>query len=120
MPTATTDWDHPSIADARALTEEDAPLVNDLVAVLEKHNALDRFGIALLHQHFPIATDEVLCEDVDVRNRVLSTRPIKKETVAREPHTVTLWSLRDKTARMACVCHDYGQGHAHFSSPTKS
>lgn len=110
-------WDLPHISDAQALTDRDNPMVEELVAVLKKYNALDRFGIALLHQHFPINKDEVLCETVDAKNRVLTTKPVSKSELEAEPHTVTVWDLRTGRPHMGCVCKDYGDGHSHYSSP---
>ncbi|MDT0449491.1 hypothetical protein RM609_10460 [Streptomyces sp. DSM 40473] len=49
---------------------------NFRTAVLEKHGNLDRFGLCLLHDHFPVASDEVLVEthDADARRSASGSR----------------------------------------------
>ncbi|WP_330337959.1 hypothetical protein [Streptomyces sp. NBC_00557] len=61
----------PSFEEAEGLGPQDAEFVKDLVAVLEKHGNLNRFGLCLLHDHFPLAADEVLVETNDPRARTL-------------------------------------------------
>jgi hypothetical protein len=60
-----------SFEDAQGLGSDDREFVNDLVAVLEKHGNLDRFGLCLLHDHFSVAEDEVLVETNDPEARTL-------------------------------------------------
>ncbi|MCQ8771678.1 hypothetical protein [Streptomyces telluris] len=64
----------PRFEEAEGLGPGDAEFVRDLVAVLEKHGNLNRFGLCLLHDHFPLATDEVLVETNDPGTRTLHTR----------------------------------------------
>ncbi|MEU2390636.1 hypothetical protein [Streptomyces sp. NPDC007369] len=61
----------PAFEEAEGLGPQDAEFVRDLVAVLEKHGNLDRFGLCLLHDHFPLGADEVLVETNDPRTRTL-------------------------------------------------
>src|SRR4051812_22681946 len=61
----------PRFEEAEGLGARDAEFVRDLVAVLEKHGNLNRFGLCLLHDHFPLAADEVLVETNDSRSRTL-------------------------------------------------
>ncbi|MEU9125631.1 hypothetical protein AB0C96_38365 [Streptomyces sp. NPDC048506] len=63
----------PRFEEAEPLGPQDAAFVQDLVAVLEKHGNLERFGLCLLHDHFPLAADEVLVEEADVEARTLHT-----------------------------------------------
>jgi len=42
--------------------------MKEMKALLAKHNALERFGIILLHDHFPIAEDEEMVELQDSKN----------------------------------------------------
>ncbi|MGW3071326.1 hypothetical protein [Kitasatospora sp. NPDC001132] len=53
--------------------------MRDLVDVLEKHGNLDRFGLCLLHEHFPVASDEVLVETHDLAARTLQIRVDKAD-----------------------------------------
>ncbi|MBA6433946.1 MULTISPECIES: hypothetical protein [Streptomyces] len=64
----------PTFEEAEGLGPQDAEFVRDLIAVLEKHGNLDRFGLCLLHDHFPLATDEVLVETNDPEARTLQIR----------------------------------------------
>ncbi|MEU1008801.1 hypothetical protein [Streptomyces sp. NPDC005890] len=61
----------PRFEEAEALGPQDAEFVRDLVGVLAKHGNLNRFGLCLLHDHFPLAADEVLVETNDSRARTL-------------------------------------------------
>jgi hypothetical protein len=69
-----------SINDVTPLNEADASMVEEVIGVLARHNARDRFGLMLLHQHFPVAEDEVLgnngckCQDS-------SHSPVPKSTL---------------------------------------
>jgi len=110
------DWNFPHIKDAEPIGEDDRELVADVRAVLEKHGALSRFGLALLHQHFPVGTDEVLCEEVDTGKRILTSVVAKRSTSEQEPHTPTLWDLRANEPVVLCRCKDYGNGHSHWPS----
>ncbi|MFE4961913.1 hypothetical protein [Streptomyces sp. NPDC056660] len=62
----------PRFAEAEGLGPQDAEFVRDLMGVLAKHGNLDRFGLCLLHDHFPLAADEVLVETNDPRARTLN------------------------------------------------
>ncbi|MFI9249487.1 hypothetical protein [Streptomyces sp. NPDC053069] len=61
----------PRFEEAEGLGPQDAEFVKDLVAVLAKHGNLNRFGLCLLHDHFPLAADEVLVETNDPEARTL-------------------------------------------------
>ncbi|MFF4159270.1 hypothetical protein [Streptomyces sp. NPDC001678] len=74
----------PSFEEAEGLGPEDSQFVRDLVAVLEKHGNLDRFGLCLLHDHFPVSADEVLVETHDIAARTLR---IQVEKAATTGHT---------------------------------
>jgi hypothetical protein len=63
----------PRFEEVEGLGPRDAEFVRDLVAVLERHGNLDRFGLCLLHDHFPLADNEVLVETNDPRTRTLRT-----------------------------------------------
>ncbi|MGW3268883.1 hypothetical protein [Streptomyces sp. NPDC001056] len=74
----------PRFERAEGLGPEDAEFVRELVAVLEKYGNLDRFGLCLLHDHFPLADDEVLVETNDPAARTLHTHV---EKAGETPHT---------------------------------
>jgi hypothetical protein len=64
----------PRFEEAEGLGPQDAKFVQDLVAVLEKHGNLDRFGLCLLHDHFSLAAGEVLVETGGPEARTLRTQ----------------------------------------------
>ncbi|MFI1766487.1 hypothetical protein ACH41H_31140 [Streptomyces sp. NPDC020800] len=61
----------PRFEEAEGLGPQDAEFVEDLVAVLAKHGNLNRFGLCLLHDHFPLRAGEVLVETNDPEARTL-------------------------------------------------
>ncbi|WP_181803476.1 hypothetical protein [Streptomyces shenzhenensis] len=95
----------PSFEEAEALGPGDTEFVRDLVEVLEKHGNLNRFGLCLLHDHFPVDADEVLVETNDPAARTLrvhvekadGTRHLKASQWRFVPHTD-----REPGERAAC------------------
>lgn len=77
----------PDIDEVRPYGPEDDACFDELRAVLEKHNALRRFGITLLHQHFDIAPGEVIVENVDKENRILVSAPVDSSGVGSSVET---------------------------------
>ncbi|ANP49285.1 hypothetical protein J2Z21_002089 [Streptomyces griseochromogenes] len=69
----------PRFEEAEGLGPRDAEFVRDLVAVLARHGNLDRFGLCLLHDHFPLADDEVLVETNDSGARTLQAHVEKTD-----------------------------------------
>lgn len=58
-------------------SETDQPCFDELRQVLAKYGALNRFGICLLHDHFPIAQDEILIETVNPVERTMVLKPMR-------------------------------------------
>lgn len=92
----------------RPLSQDDLPCIRDLRDVLLRHNALDRFGVWLLHEHFPLAEDETLIETEDPEGRRLLVTVAKKDSVGNAIETT--WKLgRDQLLdpasmyRLKCV-----------------
>jgi len=97
----------PDISQVEPFSEKDQACVTDIISVLRKHNALKRFGITLLHQHFPIDDDEVFLETCDRENRALTIRPVKKDASRNVPAKHTAWRLDSGKAVMDCKCEDH-------------
>ncbi|MFI9255118.1 hypothetical protein [Streptomyces sp. NPDC053069] len=74
----------PRFEEAEPLSSQDADFVRDLIAVLEKHGNLDRFGLCLLHEHFPLADDETLVETTDTSTRTLHTHVEKTDRTSHK------------------------------------
>ena len=103
------------IADIEPRSDKDDALFTELSSVLKKHNALDRFGVTLLHRHFDVRPGEVLLETTDVPTRKQTIRPISSEELAKEDYIETSWRLGDNWVGMACVCVRMGDDHQHQS-----
>lgn len=93
----------PNIDEVAARSDTDDACFEDLREVLAQHNALDRFGITLLHQHFHIGGDELLVEEVDVDSRTLITRPVRQTEMAGRRVKETNWRLESDAAVGACT-----------------
>lgn len=65
----------PDIADVRPVDQADLSCLLAIREVLERHGAIGRFGVNLLHDHFPIGADEILLEVCDPDTRTLTIRP---------------------------------------------
>lgn len=93
----------PDIDDVEVRSEADDACFAEIRDVLKRHSALGRFGVTLLHQHFDIADDELLVEQVDVDTRTLTIRPVPAAEVAARPVKETHWRLDTDAAVTACV-----------------
>ncbi len=107
------DLDH--IADVRPIGESDVSCLDEIRAVLEKHNALDRFGVALLHNHFPIADDEMMLETTDEVRREHLVRPVKRTYPEENGFTAqtTIVSFNEGGWAQNCGCDPRSTGHHH-------
>lgn len=101
------------IADVEPRSNRDDQLFAELASVLQRHNALDRFGISLLHRHFEIKPGEVLLETTDIGTRVQTIRPVVHDELAAEPYVETAWRLGDGWIAMGCKCVRFGDDHSH-------
>lgn len=81
------------IDEVSGYTEQDKPLFDELYEVLNKHNALNRFGVSLLHSHFPMNENEVLLESTDSVARKQMIEPITLEELAGMNVIETSWRL---------------------------
>lgn len=85
----------PDINDVAPLSVDDVDCLAEIRIILERHDALHRFGIALLHAHFPLDEDEVLLEHVDEESRTLIHRVVKRADLAGSAVVGTIWRLAD-------------------------
>lgn len=110
----------PHIADVEPLGERDQTVLEEIRAVLEKHDALNRFGINLIHRHFGLAEGEVALEFTDQENRrqVVEVRP-EAEVVGAANVIATQWVFGTKGEGVECKGYcdyqDYGHKHRHAS-----
>ncbi len=90
---------------APALGKQDHELFDELAAVLRRHGASERFGVALLHEHFPLAEGEVLHETNDPATRTQSVQVLQEDQL---PSTArpTAWSLDGQQPIVTLWCCD--------------
>ena len=107
----------PHVDQVEPLGPSDEACLVELRAVLEKHNALQRFGVLLLHEHFEIAADEVLVERCDELRRILTITPIKQNSL-RGNVLETSWRLdtREPSHRCKSRCERAQAGHRDIHS----
>jgi len=108
----------PDLTKVEPLSAKDKPLMDDIVAVLRKHDALDRFGLTLLHQHFNIADEEILVEATDVVSRTQSITPMRRAEVENLSAIDTAWRLDSGEPIMSCKCLIAMPGHPHLPRPS--
>ena len=108
----------PDIDSVRPKTEADDPLFKKLAAVLAEEGALNRFGVTLLHTHFPIREGETLLETTDRDAREQLIRPVPVSDLDDQKHLETSWRLGPQgEVRLACQClmtPDGSQHQGHF------
>ena len=93
----------PHVDSVTPISTADDAVFAEIRAVLDRHNALNRFGVTLLHEHFEIADDEILLESCDPVSRTLVTRPVKKVDFAGEQLLETNWTLDEPLGVQATV-----------------
>jgi hypothetical protein len=102
------------IEDVEPFSGKDAECFREIRDVLKKYDALERFGITLIHSHFTIGEDEEMVEFTDHENRTLITRPVNRSQIDDRQVTVTNWKLMDGdvVAMRVCSCARTNQGHS--------
>lgn len=93
----------PDIDNVEARSEADDACFAEIRDVLDRHGALGRFGVTLLHQHFDIGDDELLVEQVDVDTRTLTIQPVSVVDVANRRVKETHWRLDTDATLTACL-----------------
>ncbi|WP_457492368.1 hypothetical protein [Tardiphaga sp. P5_C7] len=101
------------IDDVAPLSADDDACLQELREVLRKHGRLDRFGVTLLHQQFPIEENEVLVETSDSDPRELRMTVKPSIVLTTERLVKTAWRLQDGAAITGCynACVAAGGGH---------
>ncbi len=112
----------PDISQVAPLSAMDSTCIEELREVLKRHGALKRFGICLLHSHFPLSEGEFLVETCDADLRILTLRP---ERIAKEPKGAlieTSWRLDTGAAASMCIqlCKTYEKDGSHTSYHKKT
>ncbi len=91
---APTQWGrYKDIEDVEPINDSDLDCLAEVSRVLKQHGKRERFGVALLHKHFDMNSDEQLVEYTDAEARVLTIKPVKKEEAGKTIETI--WELGD-------------------------
>jgi len=100
------------------INDGDTDCLIEIRDVLKKHGKMERLGVALLHSHFDLESDEILLESSDEENRTLITKAVKQAD-AGNSNIATILMLREGDAatmssswcRKYCRLGPFG-GHA--------
>jgi hypothetical protein len=93
------------IDDVEPLSDADTDCLAEIRDVLKRHGKSERFGVALLHSHFPLGNDEILLETSDIETRTLILKPAKQSEAASSIGTI--WMLRDGEIATMAWCRSY-------------
>lgn len=96
-----------------AVNDDDMACLSDIRDVLLKHGKIDRFGVNLLHSHFPIADNEVLVESCDDQARTLTMHVKSKDVLASPDLKATSWRLSDGETMLGCYSACVAAGGSH-------
>ena len=66
------------IHEVEPISDKDSEVLRQLREVLLKNNAIDRFGVTLIHKHFDLQENEQLVEFTDIENRRLTIEPVSE------------------------------------------
>jgi hypothetical protein len=83
-------------------TESDKVCFEEIIEVLKKYNLIDKFGIGLLHDHFPIKEDEILLECTYPDDKTIHTETIRRDDVKDVNHIETAWYFDKKSNKIIC------------------
>jgi hypothetical protein len=64
------------ILEVEPVSDKDSGVLRKLREVLIAHDAIDRFGVMLIHKHFDLNENEQLVEFTDTENRRLTIQPM--------------------------------------------
>lgn len=92
----------PVIDDVTPLDNSDEACMEEIRDVLKRHRKLDRFGLTLLHQHFPVNEGEILVETCNPKTRELYMCTVLKSEVDNTSVVETSWRLSDSGAMTKC------------------
>jgi len=88
------------------LSKKEYQMMQEVFQVMSKYNTKRKFGIQLIHSHFPIANNEVLYETHEVKNRTLTQIPIRVDDIDNNA-LATSWEMtKGKEVAVSCFCCD--------------
>ncbi len=109
--------DLPSIHAVERVDPSDEACLEAVREVIALHGKTRRFGVTLLHQHFPLGDDELLVEHCDVERRTLVTAPMKGSEVIARRYIPTVWRFDGPRANVCAYCPVHGNQHDGYKEP---
>lgn len=104
--------------DALMIEKNEIQCLAEVQEILAKYQNVGRFGVALIHNDFPLSDDEVMLETTDHEKREHWVRPVKKDEIARRNLEIqtTIVRFDDKGWNQYCSCARSVHGHegTHF------
>lgn len=88
------------------INDNDTDCLIEIRDVLKKHGKMERLGVALLHSHFDLESDEILLESSDEENRTLITQAVR-QAEAGNSNIATILMLREGDAATMSWCRKY-------------
>jgi len=85
----------PYIDDVKEYSKEDEALFKEIKEVLKKYGVLDKFGITLLHTHFPVKKGEVMVEHYNPEDKSQLTKPHPAEDIDKLGLVPISWRFVD-------------------------
>jgi hypothetical protein len=104
------------IADMEPIGDADGPCLEEIRQVLLRHGREDRFGVSLLHSHFPVGPGEQLLETTDVDKREQLVRVVKTSFLEENgiQAQATVIGFDKSGFRQICGCNPRSTGHFHL------
>lgn len=103
----------PDVDSVEPRNAADEAIFKEVRDVLERHGAIHRFGLTLIHRHFELKPGEVIFESTDVESRRQIIEPRLAEEVLKSGKVLeTQWVFDQSGQTVYCVgfCH-YNNGH---------
>ncbi|MBK6545758.1 MAG: hypothetical protein IPG12_10875 [Saprospiraceae bacterium] len=91
------------IQEVALITEDDSNCLAELKEIIVKHGKENKFGISLLHKHFDLLENEMLVETINIKDRVLTTKPVYADEQRKNSLVQTVWCFsKDQSFSKAC------------------
>ena len=81
----------PTFDEAVPLGASDAAFIEEARRLFTRYGNAERFGLCLLHDHFPLGEGEILFETHDKLERTLSVATVRRDTIPNMKET--MWRL---------------------------
>jgi hypothetical protein len=92
------------IQEVEPISDKDSEVLRQLREVLLKNNAIDRFGVTLIHKHFDLQENEQLVEFTDIENRQLTIQPVSEGEGINTIETSWKFSADARVMEVNTVC----------------